>query len=286
MIQNIKSDVHHEVQSLVSDIGYRVVPDWYDGSYRELKMHLIIPKHRENHSLQPCLLFICGGAYSVVNGGIWLPEMLYFARHGYTVATIDYRTSNQAIFPAALQDAKCAVRFLKMHAAQFCIDPAKIIVAGESAGGTLAALVGVTGGIPEFEPDDYSEFDSSVAAVVDFYGPVDLIASGNTHVESDTVDSWALEAFLGAGYGEETAIRASALHYVGAGTPPFMILHGTNDKLVDIAAQSDRMYDALVQNGVKAEYIRLEGAEHGDDAFYQEDIKARILNFMNGVIYG
>lgn len=282
MITELNVKTVQEVLSLVNGVSYSMVPHWYNGTYRDLKMNLIVPKHRENHPAQPCLLFLCGGAYSVVDDAIWMPELMYFARRGYTVATINYRTSNQAIFPAQLIDAKAAVRFLKAHAKQFCIDPDRIAISGESAGGTLCSLVGVTGGMAEFEQGDFLEYDSRVAAVVDFYGPVDMIAASGKGAQG--MPDWIIPAFLGMGYDEAAMHKASAIEYVGSDTPPFMILHGTEDPVVDIASQSDRMYEKLREAGVYVEYLRLQGEGHGADAFYQPEIKEHICKFLDKVL--
>lgn len=286
MRKEIKIETRQEVLSLVTDVPYSIVPDWYNGTYRTLKMNLIIPKHREQHAAQPCLLFLCGGAFAVVNGSIWMPELEFFARRGYTVATIEYRTSNQAQFPEPLIDAKTAVRFLKANAAKFCIDPAKIFIAGESAGGALCSMVGTTAGVKEFDVGEYTDFDSSVAGVIDYYGLVDMTTSSSKESEDSRIAYWAMEAYLGVRYDRETAEKASAIHYVCPDTPPFMILHGTADELVNIDTQSEVFYRKLTENGVYTEYYRLTGEQHGVDAFYQPEIKQLILNFMNKVTEG
>lgn len=293
MKQTIKVETRHAVNSLLTGIGFSVVSDWYHATYRTLKMDLIIPKHRENQAPRPCLLFLCGGAFYTVNGSVWMPELAWFAERGYVVATAEYRTSNHAEFPAALIDAKAAVRFLKAHAAEFCIDPERIAIAGESAGGTLCSLVGVTGGMAEYEQGDYLEYDSRVAAVVDYYGLVDMAAVNEEMPAilerikgvptADAIPPWMMEAFLGLNYTQEDLARASAINYVTPETPPFMILHGTEDMGVNIARQSDVFYDKLAANGVRTEYYRLEGEGHGADAFYQPEIKEKILAFLNEI---
>ena len=87
MKKEISVNVEQEVLSLVTDITYSCVPDWYDAVYTDLKMNLIIPKHREAHEKMPAILWLCGGAYSVVSNSAWMPELMYFARHGYIVAS-------------------------------------------------------------------------------------------------------------------------------------------------------------------------------------------------------
>lgn len=104
---------------------------------------------------------------------------------------------------------------------------------------------------------------------MDFYGLVDLTA--NVSNESDAVPEWALQAFLGAGYKREQAERASAVKYINEKTPPFMILHGTEDPIVSIE-QSRQLYEALQRNGVRADCYEVEGAGHGDDVFYEDEM--------------
>lgn len=144
MKSSIKIKKTKEVISLITGIAFSNVPCWYDAARRDLQMDLIVPKNRKNHAKCPAVIWICGGAYMVVNHSVWLPEMIRFARAGYVVASIEYRTSNEAQFPAQLVDVKAAVRYLKAHSEQYCIDPDRIFVMGESAGGTMACLIGAT----------------------------------------------------------------------------------------------------------------------------------------------
>ena len=281
MEHTLKIQVKQEVLSLVTGISFSCVPAWYDSTMRNLKMDLIIPKHREGHVPCPAIVWVCGGAYRVVDHSVWIPEMLYFARKGYVVASIEYRTSNEAKFPAALIDAKAAVRYLKVHAKELCIDPDRICIMGESAGGTMAGLVGVTGGRKEFEQGDNLNVDSRVRAVVDFYGLADLV-----HVplnESPDVPPWVLQDFLGQNYTKETAAGASAVTYIDENTPPFMILHGEADPLVPLE-QSSRLYEELGKNGVEAELYIIEGAGHGADEFYQEEVLELVADFLARVM--
>ncbi len=216
----------------------------------------------------------------VVDHSVWMPEMVRFARAGYVVASIEYRTSNEAQFPSQLVDVKAAVRYLKAHSEQYCIDPDRIFVMGESAGGTMACLIGTTADQKEYDQGDYLEFDSSVKGVVDFYGLVDLEASAcNTY---DTVPEWTMQAFLGAGFKREQAEKASAIKYINEKTPPFMILHGTEDPVVPIE-QSRSLYEMLQKKGVRVDYYEIEGAVHGDDAFYEDGMVDKVLNFLESI---
>ena len=289
MLKQLHVDKKREVLSLITDVAFSNVSCWYDASRRDLKMDLIVPKNRARHAPCPVLVWICGGAYRVVNRSVWLPEMLRFARAGYVVASIEYRTSNEAVFPAQLIDVKAAVRFLRAHAKEFCVDPEKIYAMGESAGGTLASLLGVTGDHREFDQGDHLDQSSAVQGVADYYGVTDLTSASAERDRmsapenhSNDVPYFAFEEFLGVGYGKDEAEKASAVRYVSDGTPPFMILHGTADTVVPME-QSDSLYNALQKNGVSCEFVKVEGAVHGDDLFYQDEMADLVLAFLNAL---
>lgn len=276
-----------EVLSLITDITFSNVSCWYDASRRDLKMDLIVPKNRTNHPACPAIVWICGGAYRVVNRAVWLPEMMSFARAGYVVASIEYRTSNEAIFPAQLIDVKSAVRFLRAHAKEYCVDPDRIYSMGESAGGTMASLLGVTGNQKELDQGDHLDQSSAVQGVVDYYGVVDLSDASAERDRmsaavnpSNDVPYFAFEEFLGVGYGKAEAEKAGAIRYISEKTPPFMILHGTKDTVVPMA-QSEKLYDALQKEGIPCEFAAVEGAAHGDDLFYQDEMTDLVLSFLD-----
>lgn len=281
MKQTISVKMDHEVLVYMNGLSYACRQHWFHHTMQDLKMDLIVPKMREGHKPCPAIVWICGGAYRVVDRSIWMPEMIWFARKGYVVASVEYRTSNEAQFPAALIDVKAAIRYLKAHAETFAIDPDRICVMGESAGGTLACLAGLTAGAEEFEQGDNLRVDSSVKAVVDFYGLVDFTIPA-LHV-SEEIPAWTIQDFLGEDYSEEVARKASAVAYVNENTPPFLILHGTKDQVVPIR-QSEVLEEALKRHHVYYEAYLLEGAEHGTDEFYQEEVLQRVVAFLDKVV--
>ena len=290
MQQQLHVERKREVLSLITDITFANVPCWYNASRRDLKMDLIVPKKRDGHAPCPAIIWICGGAYRVVNRAVWMPEMMPFARAGYVVAGVEYRTGNEAVFPAQLEDVRSAVRFLRAHAKEFCVDPGRIYAMGESAGGTLACLLGTTGEEKDFDRGDYTDQSGAVQGVVDFYGIADLTGSSAekdrlaaaVRPGNDDVPYFTLEEFLGIGYGKEQAKKASAAAYITPRTPPFMILHGTADAVVPMQ-QSRLLYDALQKNGVFCNLLFLENAGHGDDLFFQEETTGRILDFLHSL---
>ena len=282
MKKTLNLKVEHEALTLMTDSAYSRVVSWFGSTMRDLKMDLILPKNRMmGHAPCPAILWLCGGAYKEVNRSVWLPQLVDLAQRGYVIASAEYRTSNEQGFPAALEDAKAAVRFLKANAADFFVDPDRICVMGESAGGTLASLVGVTGGIREFDVGANLEYSSSVDAAVDYYGIVKMDLQKKVSPQADcAVPGWCMEAFLGADWKE--AERAEAVNYVNENTPPFLIFHGDCDPLVPIA-NSELFYEILTENGCDAEFYTIAGAVHGDDLFYQKGVMDIVDNFLKRV---
>lgn len=282
-IKILHTDPKQEVLSLITGISYAVVPWWYNAALRDLKLDLILPKHRENHPPCPLIIWLCGGAYMVCDRSVWLPELVRFARAGYAVASVEYRCTNEVTFPEPLIDVKAAIRFLRSHAQEFCLDPDHFYVMGESAGGTMAALTGTTGGLREFDRGDYLDCSSSVQGIIDFYGPTDFKITERTAVPAENIPDWCMKAFLGSGSSyQENLVKASAVHYVSDRTPPAMILHGLSDQVVD-PEHSKAFFEALKKHNVYAECWFLEGAAHGDDLFYQDEIIEKVLAFLQKI---
>ncbi|HEX5503118.1 MAG TPA: alpha/beta hydrolase, partial [Thermomicrobiales bacterium] len=145
------------------------------GGARPLRMHLLRPAARHPRPA-PALVYIYGGAWLRGSRDTGLEVLASFAARGYLCASIEYRHSGEARFPAQIEDCKCAVRYLCAHADALAIDPDRIGVWGPSAGGHLAACLGTTARVPELEGDGgWSGFSSAVRAVCDWYGPSDFL---------------------------------------------------------------------------------------------------------------
>lgn len=263
------------------------VPFWYGATYKNLKCSICMPKVRGGERY-PLLVWLCGGAFKVMDVDVWWPQWTEFARRGCIVASVEYRTSNEEVFPAALCDVKTAIRYLKAHAERYGIDPEQVYVAGESAGGALASLVGVTSrsarGI--YDVGQWLEMSSSVQGVIDYYGVTDMRMDMTIPIQSGTnATAGSRRQFLGVeGNMEKLQRAASAVCQVSPATPPFLIFHGDKDELVDIA-QSELLYEELCKAGVKAEYYVLKGEGHGADAFYQKEIMELVWKFIKGKDY-
>lgn len=277
MRMEISVERERECYSLIPDIRFATVPAWFGATKRELKMDILAPKFCEGHTRLPAIVWICGGSFYTMDKAVWIPQLVHLAERGYVICSVSYRTSNEAAFPAPLMDIKSAIRYLRAHAADYAIDPDRIAVMGESAGGTLAALAGVTGNCPEYEQGEYLAYSSSVQAIVDFYGITDMpsILGQIRAIAGQMEVPWLLDAFLGVRCTEKTMEKASAISYAAPDLPPVLILHGSADRTVPVE-QSVLFYEALTKAGATASFYLLEGAVHGDDLFYQDEVLDRI----------
>lgn len=191
---------------------------------------------------------------------------------GFVVASADYRLSSVAHFPAQLLDAKAAVRWLRTHAADYNVDADRIYAWGDSAGGHLASLVGLTAGSPKHrgdaeEVDGPTGVGDTVAAVAAWYPPTDLLRMGQQALPdavSRASDPGSREELMvGAVLAAEPekAAAASPISYVGPGAPPFLLVHGTADRFVP-AVQSQSLAAELETAGADVELLLIDDADH------------------------
>lgn len=235
------------------------------GGGRTLHAEIARPKNPPPPPL-PAVLWIHGGGWSggshKGNAAMWL------ATKGYFTASIEYRLSGEAKWPAQIEDCKLGVRWLRANAAKYNVNPDRIGCWGSSAGGHLVACLG-TMDDPQFEgTGGCADVNSRVQAVVDFCGPADFtVGSAGIQGTTGDRDAQALFGLFGAPFKEKPAAwkQGSPVHYVKAGNPPFLIVHGDKDKTVP-HAQSEHLAAALQQAGVPVEFITVKGGGHGMNA--------------------
>ena len=230
---------------------------------RRLLLDLYLPDNAPG--LRPLIVWIHGGAWLV--GDKTECPAIPLAAQGYVVASISYRFSSAALFPAQLHDCKAAIRWLRAHAAEYGIDPGRVGVWGLSAGGHLAALIGTTGDVAEMEGEvgSHHEFSSRVQAVCDWFGPTDFARMNDIPGDQDHNAPDAPEALLIGGPVQEhpdRVARANPITYISRDTPPFLIMHGDRDPIVPIT-QSSLLYHALRKAGIDVKFHIIEGAGHG-----------------------
>lgn len=250
---------------MLAGVPYAAIP-----GIRPLELDLWLPPVGE--TAVPIVVFLHGGGWRLGSRHSAGPAYRgadpgpfeQFAQAGIAVASIDYRLSGEAIWPAQLHDAKAAVRWLRRRSADLGIDPARIAAWGESAGGHLAELLGLTIDDQALEGEvGIVGSSSSVAAVAAWYGPSDIAAVA-TDVGADPLDPSSREALLigaAASTMPKLAAQASPISHVTPGAPPFLLLHGRADRLVP-AAQSQRLHDALAAAGVSVELHLYDGSDH------------------------
>lgn len=252
-----------------------------DGHERQ-KLDLYLPDDGEKH---PLIIWIHGGAFRMGSkeGNENDPVPVQYVARGYAVASLNYRLSQHAIFPAQIQDCKAAVRWLRAHAAQYQLDPNRFGAWGPSAGGHLVAMLGTTGHVTEFEVGEHLAVSSRVQCVVDYFGPTDFLQmdaqrppDGMIH---DTPDSPESQLVGGAiQENREKTARANPITYVTADAPPFLVVHGNQDPLVPYP-QSVLLVNALALAGVAVTFYTVIDAGHG--RFTDPELPKLTATFLN-----
>lgn len=271
MKRYIDVNVEAPVVHLTTEIVYSHRTQWANVKYIPLQMSIIRPRTffpYDDFTKRPVILYLAGGGFTEMDRNAWIPNLTWFAQHGYTVASIDYSDTARTRFPRMCEDIKTAVRFLKANADEYCIDPDRIYVMGESAGGYLAAFTALTNGDRQYDVGEYLDYDSDVKAAVCWYPAVDLKAPEN-----------AAESTLPPDIGKFIPVQ----NLVKPDSVPVMILQGTDDSILDYTAQSDLLYEALEKNGVKNEYIMVNSADHADPRFVQPEVMQMMLDFIESL---
>jgi len=263
------------------------------GDDKAQRLDLYLPEPAAETPL-PLIVCIHGGGW---RGGskAWCP-MLYMVGRGYAVASVEYRFSQQAVFPAQIQDCQAAIRWLRANSQKYHFDPQRIGVIGASAGGHLVALLGTAGGKQSFAPiggnDDQSD---RVQAVCDYYGPTDFSTVMQQAADDPNVknifqfntpsDPYSGLIGVNLGSDQQKSDAVSPVHYVSQDNPPILILHGTHDALVPYA-QSTELVAALKAKGVDVLLQTLPGSGHGGPAFGKPALAALVTNFFDRHLKG
>lgn len=207
-----------------TDVVYAILPNTPYGK-RELHLDLFRP---EKPGKYPVLLLIHGGGWRSGNKSMDVPMAQQIAAKGYVTATIEHRLSPEALYPAAVYDIKAAVRFLRANAKKYNIDPNKMAIAGSSAGGQLASLVGSTSGVEKFEGNEgNSGVSSAVQAIIDLDGVLDFNTPDEKGTDQEAAKRSAGALWFGATFSEapEKWVEASPIQYIGENTPPILFVN-------------------------------------------------------------
>jgi acetyl esterase/lipase len=223
-----------------------------------LQLDLYLPAHPQAATV-PGIVFVHGGGWRAGVRANLAPMAIRMAERGYAAATISYRLSPEALYPAAVQDARAAVRWMRTHAGEYAIDPARIAIGGASAGGQIAALAGVTDGLARFDPDAVS---SSVQAIVNIDGLSDFTSEAARKYEDDPArQPSSAGAWFGGRYAEKAALwrEASPLFYVNAKMPPILFI-GSGQPRFSVGREA--MVAKMREAGVPSEVVMLPDTPH------------------------
>jgi acetyl esterase/lipase len=275
--------------------------------FRPLRLDLYRPKSAPGANSYPLVIYIHGGGWQsghTRHSGAfanWPNVLASIAAKGFVVASIEYRLSDEAPFPAAIHDVKSSIRWLRANAAQFGIDRTRAVVWGGSAGGQLAALAATSCGDarlqPAFSPADAALAQASdcVQGVVAWYGIFDFKALPEFSAPAGTpnVASAAMKYLKCAGATcEDRVSLASPIAHVGKSTPPALLIHGDRDAVVAVE-QSRKFHAALQSNGIASQFVVIEGVDHSfigatPDATRKAslDALAKTLAFIEATIGG
>ena len=248
------------------DVEYAKIGD------RSLQVDLYLPTVNDNGK-SPLVVWVHGGAWRA--GSKDSVPVKHWLNSGFAIASVDYRLSGEAKFPAQVYDIKAAIRFLRASADRFRIDSSRFVVAGSSAGGHLAALVGVSNGAGGLEGmvGEHQSVSSDVQAAVSFYGASNLqtiLSQSTEHGLSVRVP--ALQLLLGGQPDEkpDLARLASPVTYVDASDPPLWLIHGDADPQMPME-QSVELEAAYSKYDLPVQFDVIKGGKHGGDEFYTRD---------------
>ena len=244
----------------------------------KLEMDILKPNREGKY---PTVLFVPGGSFAHSYKENYLQQRLEIAKAGYVVASMEYRTIPDGVFPQSLEDVKAAIRFLKANADEYGIDKGKIALMGESAGGYLVAMAGVTSGIADYDKGDNLSENSDVQAVVDIYGVTDF---GEVDFEIEDIDECYKATFMSVKFWlndvRNNVESTNPISYISQKTPPFLLMHGDADTLV-LPNQTEMLHKALIEKGVDSKRYIVPGAGHSDEYWFQPEVTELILDFLN-----
>lgn len=277
MKKTLKPETTKPQYVVTTDITYVQVDSWFGHCRRDLKLDLIYPEDGEGKTY-PCIVWICGGAWQRMDKAAHLAYLGTLAQEGFVVASVEYRTSNEGTHPMQLCDIKAAIRYLRAYAKRYRINSEKFGVMGESAGGYLTCMAALDRD-KKLDTGEYLEYSSQVQAACPWYPPTDASHFPYDDVEKAAMSSESLLMGFNVMTHPQEAYENSPVSKVTPDAPPFLLIHGTKDSTVPFS-QSEELYDALEAAGCDVTLLALDGAEHADLMFFQDEVWQQIIAFF------
>jgi acetyl esterase/lipase len=251
-------------------------------------LDIFLSKDRKKNEKFPIIVYIHGGGWKNGSKESAIGKLApYLTTGSFAVAAINYRLSEESIWPSQIHDCKAAIRWLKGNAKKYGLDPLRLAVWGNSAGGHLVAMMGVSGDVESLEGKlgKHLAEDSRVNCVVDFCGPTHLLSMGQfpSKIDHDSPNSPESQLIGGAiQENKQLADNASPITYVTRDDAPILIVHGTDDPLVPFN-QAKIFHAALRKAGVKSDFLGMEGMGHGLGG---AEVDSRVRKFLESQLLG
>lgn len=284
-----------------SNITNKYIDVSYANTSDSQKLDIYLPENIDESEPVPVIVYVHGGGFMMGDkqSGV-LSSVLEGVERGYAVVSVNYRMSGEASFPAAIQDVKAAIRYLRANADKYNLDTENFAIWGESAGGNIASMIGTTGDDSTYDDASLGNADesSAVQAVVDWFGPLQFTEMDNqfaalgltpkmgSTMSADSPESKYIGADISQEENKELAEKANPMNYISENDPAFLIQHGTADTNVPIT-QSENFAKALTEvlGSSKVTFEAMEGAAHGDmgevKAFETEENIERVFEFLD-----
>jgi acetyl esterase/lipase len=264
------------VNAFAADPKFETGIEYANPDNQHLQLDLAQPV--EGKGRFPAVICIHGGGFRAGKREGWDAVCKQLASRGYVAVTVTYRLAPKYPFPAAVEDCKAAVRWVRANAAKLNVDPERIGVTGDSAGGHLTQFLAVTNNVHDFDGEQNPGPSSAVQCAAAFYGPCDFTKSYGKSVDAAEV----LPLFLGGNLEQQYRrhVIASPLYWVTPDAPPVLLLHGTEDKYVNYE-QAILMRDRLKAAQVEVELLTLQGAGHGFKGEDQKRAYSAMFDFFD-----
>ena len=253
-----------------------------DGISRVLQ--ILMPRKRNmNPEKYPLIIYVQGSAWHQQNVYQHVGQLNYLCKQGFVVAIVQYRESDIAPFPAQIEDTKTAIRFLKKHSEEYYIDNKNTFLFGDSSGGHVALLTGLTSHLNMLDSHLYEEYSCDIKGIIDFYGVVDItmedgFPTTKNHQQPDSPEGYLIGR-KNVLDNLDIAYQTNPIHYLDGDIPPILIAHGTKDRLVAFK-QSVKLYQALLDKNKEVVFYRMKGADHGGPMFFCEEMLDEVVKFI------
>ena len=265
-----RNDILEPFVVMGSDIVYGQRPEWFNAHWRPLKMSLLRSRRHFDYDpfpeKVPAIVFIPGGGFVHTDRNALAPEMVWFAKHGFAVFSLDYSTTAKTRFPMQIEDIKQGIRYIRKNADMFGVDEERIHIMGESSGAYLAAYVALTNGDNAYEKGEYLEYSSDVRSAVVMY-PVVTPERMYKKIgkESPLPDTESYPDLCGM---------------VSKDTVPFMVLCGEMDDKCPLS-ESEAFYSSLEEKGAGSPlFVLMKNTNHADLPLFQDSTKRMISEFF------